>query len=61
MDIAALSSSLASSKLNSQSNIMVAKKVLDQQEQRGKDAVDLIQKSAPDVGNGNGKLLNLYA
>jgi len=40
---------------------MVAKKVLDQQEQQGKDAVDLIQKSAPDVGNGNGKLLNLYA
>ena len=61
MDIAGLSSSLAATKLTSQSSILVAKKALDQQEQAGKNAVALIQKAAPDVSNGNGKLFNSYA
>jgi Putative motility protein len=59
MDIAGLSSSLAASKLSSQSNVLVARKVLDQQEQQGKDAVALIQKSSPDAGSS--KLINIYA
>ncbi len=61
MDIAGLSSSLASAKLTSQSNILVAKQVLNQQEQQGQNAVALINTSAPDPGNGNGKLINSYA
>ncbi len=61
MDIAGLSSSLAATKLSSQSSILVAKQALNQQEQDGKNAVALIQKSAPEPGNGNGKLVNGYA
>lgn len=61
MDIAGLSSSMASINLNSQSKIMVARMALNQQEQQGQNSIALIQKAAPDVGNGNGKLINLYA
>lgn len=61
MDIAGLSSSMASITLNSQSKILVAKIALDQQKQEGQNSIALIQRAAPRVDNGNGKLINIYA
>ena len=61
MDIAGLSSSMASITLNSQSKILVAKMALNQQKQEGQNSVALIQRAVPPVDNGNGKLINLYA
>ena len=61
MDIAGLSSSMASITFSSQSKILVAKMALNQQEQQGQNTIALIQRAAPDVGNGNGKLVNRYA
>jgi hypothetical protein len=61
MDIVSLSCSLAANDLSSQSSILVAKKAIDLQKQQGQNSVALIQNAAPDVGDGNGKLVNLYA
>ncbi len=60
MSIEGLSSSMAATKLTTQSSVLVAKKLLDQQERDGQNAVALIQQSAPNPGNGNGKLVNAY-
>jgi hypothetical protein len=61
MDIAVLSSSMAANSLITQSSILVAKKSLDIQKQQGQNAIALIQAAVPKLGDGNGKLVNLYA
>jgi Putative motility protein len=60
MDIPALSSSMAANSLVTQSSLLVAKKSLDIQKLQGQSAIALIQGAAPELGDGNGKLVNLY-
>jgi len=61
MDISALSSSMAEKNLATQSSILVAKKSLEIQKQVGQNTIALIQTATPDLGDGNGRLVNLYA
>lgn len=60
MDISDLSSVMGANSISTQSSILVAKKSLDMMKQQGLNALALIQSSAPDPGNGNGKLVNIY-
>jgi len=60
VDISAISSNMTANSISTQSSILVAKKSLDMLKQQGLNAIALIQSSAPDPGNGNGKLLNIY-
>jgi hypothetical protein len=61
MDISDISSSMAANSISTQSSILIAKKSLDMMKQQGLNAIALIQGAAPEPGNGNGKLVNLYA
>lgn len=61
MDITQMSTLMAAERYSTQGSILVAKKILDQQEQQGQNAVSLIKQSAPQPDDGKGKLLNIYA
>lgn len=61
MNISAAGGSLAPLKLNSQHSILMARHLLNLQEQEGENAVALIQRAAPDAGTGKGTLVNRYA
>ena len=61
MDIVTINSSLDNYKNSSKNPGTVANKTLNQLEQQSQKSITLVQKSAPEVGRGNGKLVNLYA
>ncbi len=61
MDITGMSTSLSANSISIQSSILVAKRSLDILKQQGLNAVALIQATAPDPGNGNGRQVNIYA
>ena len=61
MDIGQMSTTVAVNRYASQGSILMTKKILDQQEQQGQNAVDLIQRTTPQPDYGKGKLVNVYA
>jgi hypothetical protein len=62
MDTVRLSSGgMSENKFSSNGSAQVAKRMTAQQQPQARKATALIHKSAPDFGNGNGKLVNLYA
>ena len=61
MDIVNINSSLGNYNNSSKNPNTVVNKALNQLEQQSQKSVSLVQKSAPDVGRENGKLVNLYA
>jgi hypothetical protein len=62
MDLVTISSNLGEYRNSSKSPSSVASKALNQlEQQQSQKTVSLVQKSAPLVGNGNGKLVNLLA
>jgi len=60
MDTVRLSSGMTENKFAATDSAVAAKNTLARQAQRERKATPLIHKSAPDFGNGNGKLINLY-
>jgi len=62
MDLVSISSNLGEYRNSSQNPASVAIKALNQlEQQQSQKTVSLVQKSAPFVGNGNGRLVNLLA
>jgi hypothetical protein len=61
MDISQMGTTLAVNRYASQGSILMTKKILEQQEQQGQNAVGLIQGTTPQPDYGRGKLVNVYA
>jgi hypothetical protein len=61
MDISGVSTSLASNSITIQNSILIVKQSLEAMKKQGLNAVAIIQATAPDLGNGNGNLVNYYA
>lgn len=61
MDISGVGISLASNSMTIQNSILLVRQSLEALKQQGLNAVAVIQATTPDLGNGNGRLVNYYA